>query len=216
MDPQLVAGMGDDQGRRGAVTVGEDDGSLASILCPWAVFREGSMVARDRAGCQSALLARLLSWAKLRTMTETTGAAEANVLDGTWDRIFDWTRRFGLRPVALGLAGCALEMTPALGPWRDGDRFGAGIPRAGGLLIVAGPVNGKMAPLVRRLWDEMPEPKWALALGAGPDRTYAVARGLDGVIPVDVRIPGWPPRAEDLLQGLRELQEKAGLAEVRP
>jgi NADH-quinone oxidoreductase subunit B len=159
-------------------------------------------------------------------MTGTTGAAEASVLTTTCDRIFDWARRFGVRPVQLGLACCALdalnvvdalEMTPALDP-------GHGRARQGDLLIVAGPVNEKMASLVRRLWDEMPEPKGSLALDSctacgtcgDPCRTYAVTRGIDRVIPVDVYVPGRPPRPEELLQGLLDLQKKMGLAEVRP
>ena len=157
----------------------------------------------------------LLAWARLRAMTEMTGAAAADVLK-IWDTIFDWARRFGLRPRPLGLAGCAVGMTPALDP--DATRLGAEAPRRGDLLIVAGPVSEKMAPLVRRLWDEMPEPKWSIVLGScgGFYPAYAVVREFDRAIPVDVQVPGCPPRLEDLLQGLLELEKKTGLAEVHP
>jgi NADH-quinone oxidoreductase subunit B len=140
--------------------------------------------------------------------------------DGTGE-ILDWARRFGVRATLLGLGGCAVESVPALDPQHDLDRFGPealrSAPRRGDLLVVAGPVNGKMAPLVRRLWDEMPAPKWSLALGdcagdcaagGGPWRTYAVLGGLDRVIPVDVRVPGDPPSPEALAEGLRQLQAK--------
>jgi NADH-quinone oxidoreductase subunit B len=148
-----------------------------------------------------------------------TTPAEANVLTTTWDRIFDWFRRLGVRPLQLGLACCALEMMPALDPRHDLARFGGeafrAAPGRSDLLIVAGTVSEKMAPLIRRLWDEMPDPKWAIALGScaacgGPYRTYAVTQGVDLVIPIDVYVPGCPPRPEALLAGLLQLEEKMG------
>ncbi|HEX4497612.1 MAG TPA: NADH-quinone oxidoreductase subunit NuoB [Thermoanaerobaculia bacterium] len=155
--------------------------------------------------------------------TEGTETAEARALATTWDRIFDWTRRLGVRPTQIGLGCCAIGMTPALDPRHDLSRFGVDVfrtaPRRGDLLIVAGTVSRKMAPLLRRLWDEMPEPRWALALGScasggGPYRTYAVLRGIGQVIPIDVHVPGCPPRPEALLAGLRELETRMGLPEV--
>ncbi|HEY0511133.1 MAG TPA: NADH-quinone oxidoreductase subunit NuoB [Thermoanaerobaculia bacterium] len=144
-------------------------------------------------------------------------SVEANVLTTPYDRIFDWARRFGIRPVLIGLGCCAAGMTPALDPRHDLARFGAEVfrsaPRRGDLMVVAGTVSEKMAPVLRRLWDEMPEPKWSIALGScaacgGPYRTYAVTQGLDRVIPVDVWVPGCPPLPEALLQGLLHLQKK--------
>ena len=159
-------------------------------------------------------------------MTERSEAAATGALDTTYDRIFEWARRLGVRPLQLGLGCCAIGasgLLAALDPRHDLSRFGAEAfrtaPRRSGLLIVAGTVSEKMAPLLRRLWDEMPDPKWALALGCAaggdPYRTYAVARGLDRVIPVAVRVPGCPPRAEALLAGLLELEAKMGRSEVR-
>lgn len=139
------------------------------------------------------------------------------VLTTTWDRIFDWARRLGVRPVRLGLGGRAFEMLPGLDPRHDLARFGPeafrAAPGKSDLLVVAGPVSAKMAPLVRRIWDEMPGPKWSIALGdcagrGGPWRTYAVTRGLDQVIPVDVHVPGCPPGAEALLEALLQLEKK--------
>jgi NADH-quinone oxidoreductase subunit B len=142
-------------------------------------------------------------------------APEPPVFTTTWDRIFDWVRRLGVRPVRLGLGDCAFEMLPGLDPRHDLARFGPetfrAVPGKSDLLVVAGPVSRKMAPLVRRIWDEMPGPKASIALGdcAGPGGygTYAVTR-LDQVIPVDIHVPGCPPAAEALLEALLQIQKK--------
>ena len=139
---------------------------------------------------------------------------EPPVLTTTWDRIFEWARRLGVRPVRLGLGCCACEMLPGLDPRHDLARFGPetfrAAPGKSDLLIVAGPVSLKMAPLVRQLWDEMPGPKGSIALGscAGSWPTYAVTRGLDSVIPVDIHVPGCPPGAEALLDALFQIEKK--------
>jgi NADH-quinone oxidoreductase subunit B len=141
---------------------------------------------------------------------------EPSVLASTWDRIFDWARRLGVRPARLGLGCCAFEMLPGLDPRHDLARFGPeafrAAPGRSDLLVVAGPVSRKMAPLVRRIWAEMPGPKWSIALGDcagsdGPWPTYAVTR-LERVIPVDVHVPGCPPGAEALLEALLQLEKK--------
>lgn len=146
----------------------------------------------------------------------TAGPPEPPVLTTTWDRIFDWARRLGVRPLRLGLGCCAFEMLPGLDPRHDLARFGPeafrAAPGKSDLLVIAGPVSGKMAPLVRRIWDEMPGPKWSIALGdctgrGEPWRTYAVTR-LEEVIPVDVHVPGCPPGPEALLEALLQLEKK--------
>ena len=145
-----------------------------------------------------------------------TGASEPMEAEDAWERICDGARRLGLRPTPLGLGSCAIDGGPAPDPRHDLARFGPGAfrsaPRRGDLLIVAGPVPEKMAPLLRRLWDELPEPKWAMALGSGGDLrpTYAVRREIGEVVPVDVQVPGWPPLPEDLQRGFQELERKVG------
>ena len=135
------------------------------------------------------------------------------------DQAIDWARASSLWPMTFGLACCAIEMMAAGGPRYDIDRFGAGAfratPRQADLMIVAGTVNLKMAERVRRLYDLMPDPKFVIALGActcggGPYYKYGynVVKGVDLVVPVDVYIPGCPPRPEALLEGLMRVQDK--------
>src|SRR5437879_3978348 len=128
----------------------------------------------------------------------------------------NWARKSAIWPMTFGLACCAIEMM-ATGAGRfDIDRFGAGVfrpsPRQSDLVIIAGTVTLKMGPVVRRVYDQMPEPKWAIAMGAcastgGPFDSYSTMHGADRTIPVDVYIPGCPPRPDALLYGLMRLQD---------
>ena len=143
--------------------------------------------------------------------------SELPVLTTTVDKMVQWARRSAIWPVAFGLACCAIEMMAMGGGRYDIARFGAevfrGSPRQSDLMIVAGRVSRKMAPALRRVYDQMPEPKWVISMGAcanfgGPFDTYATLQGVDRIIPVDVYVSGCPPRPEALLYGLMRLQDK--------
>ncbi len=143
-----------------------------------------------------------------------------NVLMGSLDDVLAWARKSSMWPAMFGLACCAIEMITTTTSRFDISRFGMEIfrpsPRQADLMIVAGWVTWKMAPVVRRIYDQMAEPKWVVAMGVsaisgGPFvDTYSVVPGVNLVVPVDVYIPGCPPRPEALLAGLVKLQQRVG------
>jgi NADH-quinone oxidoreductase subunit B len=133
------------------------------------------------------------------------------------DALTNWARSNSLMPMPMGLACCAIEMMAFAGPKYDAARFGSEAmrfsPRQADMMIVAGWCSYKMSHAIRRVWDQMPDPKWCIAMGAcastgGMHRCYGVVQGIDNFLPVDVYIPGCPPRPEAVLHALMDIQEK--------
>src|SRR5260221_9451728 len=146
---------------------------------------------------------------------------ERGVLFTSVGSVVNWavnqSRANAIWPLGFGLACCAIEMMAIAGPRFDVSRFGAevfrGSPRQADLMIVAGRVSIKMAPVLRQLYDQMPDPKWVISMGAcascgGMFNNYAILQGVDKIVPVDVYVPGCPPRPEGLIHGILKLQEK--------
>ena len=142
---------------------------------------------------------------------------ELPLLTTTVEKVVQWARRSAIWPAQFGLACCAIEMMAAQASHFDMSRFGMELmrasPRQSDLMIVAGRVTRKMAPVVRLLYDQMPEPKWVIAMGdcascGGVFNNYAVVQGVDEIIPVVVFVAGCPPRPEALIHGVVTLYEK--------
>jgi NADH-quinone oxidoreductase subunit B len=147
------------------------------------------------------------------------GRFEENIVVTTLEQAINWSRQSSIWPMTFGIACCAIEMMATGAGRYDLDRFGAGAfrasPRQSDLMIVAGTVNYKIASRIRRLYEMMPEPKYVIAMGGctvagGPyfEYGYNIVKGVGLVVPVDVYVPGCPPRPEALLEGLMRLQEK--------
>jgi NADH-quinone oxidoreductase subunit B len=145
--------------------------------------------------------------------------AGGGILVSKIDEVINWARANSLWPLVFGTSCCAIEMMSAAAPKYDWSRFGFEVaratPRQADVIIIAGTIVNKMAPVLKRLYDQMPDPKYVIAMGAcatsgGPFfyNTYSVVKGADHVIPVDVYIAGCPPRPEALIHALLTLQEK--------
>src|SRR5438094_2950174 len=142
---------------------------------------------------------------------------ERNFITTSVDYVFNWARKSAIWPICVGLACCVIEMIASATSRFDIARFGAEVfrpsPRQSHLMIVAGTVTLKMAPVLKRIYDQMPDPKWVISMGAcssvgGPFNTYSVLQGVDKIVPVDVYVTGCPPRPENLFYALLKLQAK--------
>lgn len=150
-------------------------------------------------------------------MGVTSKLGNLGVVTTTLETAINWGRTNSMWPMLFGLACCAIEMMSAQAPVYDMSRFGMELmrasPRQSDLMIVAGRVVRKMAPVLRQLYDQMPSPKWVVAMGdcascSGVFNNYAVVQGVDEIVPVDVYVAGCPPRPEQLIHGIMTLHEK--------
>lgn len=148
-----------------------------------------------------------------------------NILTTTIDKFVNWGRKNSLWPMPFGTACCAIEMMATLASKFDLSRFGAEAirfsPRQSDLLIVSGRISIKMMPVLKKIYDQMPEPKWVISMGAcastgGVFDTYTLVQGVDGFIPVDIYIPGCPPRPEDLIDAVIQIQRIVEQESVSP
>ena len=139
------------------------------------------------------------------------------IILSTLDKIAGWARKSSMWPLGFGLACCGIEMICTAASRYDLARFGMEIfrssPRQADLMIVSGRVSQKMAPILKQLYNQMPEPKWVLAMGAcastgGVFNNYAIVQGVDKIVPVDIYVPGCPPRPEQLIDGIMKLHQK--------
>ncbi len=142
---------------------------------------------------------------------------QENIITTTVDFLFNWARKSSLWFLTFGIKCCAIEMMTTASPRYDLERFGViprGSPRQSDLMIVAGPVCRKMVPVIKRLYEQMPSPKYVIAMGSCAISggifysSYNVVRGVNRIVPVDVYVPGCPPRPEALMHGVIKLQEK--------
>jgi len=171
---------------------------------------------REQSACKSLVPYRKASTAVSVPKPGVMANAADYAITGV-DSLVNWARRSSLWPMTFGLACCAVEMMQFAAPRYDMDRFGVvfrASPRQADVMIVAGTLTNKMAPALRRVYDQMPEPRWVISMGSCANGggyyhySYSVVRGCDRIVPVDIYVPGCPPTAEALLYGVLQLQKK--------
>uniref|UniRef100_C3Z8T6 NADH dehydrogenase [ubiquinone] iron-sulfur protein 7, mitochondrial n=1 Tax=Branchiostoma floridae TaxID=7739 RepID=C3Z8T6_BRAFL len=160
---------------------------------------------------------RLVPAEDTNAVTPAPKPSDAEFVVARLDDLVNWARRSSLWPMTFGLACCAVEMMHMAAPRYDMDRFGVvfrASPRQADVMIVAGTLTNKMAPALRKVYDQMPEPRYVVSMGSCANGggyyhySYSVVRGCDRIVPVDIYVPGCPPTAEALLYGILQLQKK--------
>jgi len=162
-------------------------------------------------------IAEAVYWGAMTEKREMLRQGQDSFLTTTVDAVVNWGRKYSFFLYPFVTACCGMEFMSAAGPRYDLDRFGAALPRfsprQADLLMVVGTISHRQAPILKKVYDQMAEPKWVVAFGActcsgGPYNNYSTVQGIDTIVPVDIYIPGCPPRPEAVLDGLIKLQDK--------
>jgi len=203
-------------------------GNISKAICTKALVpSRNSSSTSDKSISQTAVASNTLckSLVPYRQQSTSAGPSKlratvdnaAEFVIASIDDLVNWARRSSLWPMTFGLACCAVEMMHFAAPRYDMDRFGVvfrASPRQADVMIVAGTLTNKMAPALRKVYDQMPEPRWVISMGSCANGggyyhySYSVVRGCDRIVPVDIYVPGCPPTAEALLYGVLQLQKK--------
>jgi len=203
--------------------LGLKKGDRVAVMMPNLLQYPVALFGILRAGMVVVSVNPLYTPRELKHQLEDSGAKAIVVMENfatTVEKAIAWTQTSAIWPATFGLACCSIEMMHTLSPRLDMGRFGAeyfrGTPRQSDLMIVAGRLTQKMAPVVRHIYDQMLEPKWVISMGAcastgGVFNNYAVVQGVDKILPVDVYVPGCPPRPEGLMEGIDVLRKKIGV-----
>lgn len=187
--------------------------AMLRVVCARAVRGAAGRGAAPRTRC----LASLQETTKVDSFLQQPPENKVEFMVTKVDELVNWARKGSLWPMTFGLACCAVEMMHSATSRYDMERFGMvfrASPRQSDVMIVAGTLTNKMAPALRKVYDQMPEPRWVLSMGSCANGggyyhySYSVVRGVDRIVPVDIYVPGCPPTAEALLYGLLQLQKK--------
>ncbi|KAK9298072.1 hypothetical protein QLX08_008413 [Tetragonisca angustula] len=189
--------------------------NIALSGCPGSLVSQAKHMATDAVSQQSGALPGKTEKQPYSPFQDSSNLAEYAI--ARLDDLINWGRKGSIWPLTFGLACCAVEMMHIAAPRYDMDRYGVvfrASPRQVDVIIVAGTLTNKMAPALRRIYDEMPEPRWVISMGSCANGggyyhySYSVVRGCDRILPVDIYVPGCPPTAEALMFGVLQLQKK--------